>query len=582
MARPDDSPIPESPIRRKYLKCLGAGGVMMLAGCTGGGDGGDSEDGEQTTTQTDDGGDDTQTETTTAAGGLVEGGHLRVTAISPPASLNPFKGTSQGDCVFFEMMYDRLTSYNRDYEVIPNLATDWEPNENADAWTFDLNPDATFPQLGQAVLGEDVEATVEVMQSEDVVPGAAVDLGPVASENPVVVEDDHRVTINLSRSDAFFPARLGETCSYFNIAPKNVIESRFEEMDTTDFGSGPFQLTSFEADNEYVFEANPDWYLSDAEGRQLPYVDKVTVTIIPDTVAQANALTGQRVDTINNLEQSIRSRIENAGSASVHQYDTSSFLNMVLTTNLELENGDRPFADVRVRQAMKHALDREEISQATDGTMTIGHHSPVAPVYPGYAPFDEGLEFGTTAQVDEAVALLDEAGYPDGLDLPTPIYETDFQARRGTAVQLFQQQMSKAGIRFDIRHVSPDTWLSKYWNQDGVWYSSGYAARMEQTTVPRLAMHTDAKWNSGRWSNEAYDAAYDTFSSTTDDQEFLDAFHEAQRLAHLEGAWIIFGFMDQQAAANDYVTHYEPGPAVNRDFNYDAALSPEAPEGPDA
>jgi len=510
---------------------------------------------------------------------ITTGGHLRTTGISSPQSLSPFSGTGQGDYVFFELMYDRLTAYNPDYEVEPELATEWESNDANDEWTFTLTENATFSTIDQNVIGEDVKATIDVMQSEDRASGTAVDLGPIASEDPVTVEDDYRVTISLTESDPFYPKRLGETGSYFNIVPKTVIDDRFDELTSTDFGSGPFELTSFESDNEYVFEAH-DYYKTELE-EDVPFLDKLTAKISPDPVSQANSLTGERVDTINTLDPSLRSRIKNAGSASVKQFTTSAFLSVVLTTNLELDNGDKPFSNLKVRQAMKHALDREAIAAATDDTMTPGHHDPVAPVHPDYADFDEGLEFGTTAQTDEAETLLEEAGYGDGLDLPELIYEEEFQARRGTCVELFQQQMSEVGIEFDISLVTPDTWLSEYWNQDGKWYASGYAARMEQTTVANLALGPNAKWDSGRWDNEDYHNAFNEFISAEPDTDtFKTNFEEAQKISHKNNAWVIFGFLDQQAAANDYVSRFNVGPAVNKEYYSDAALSASAPEGP--
>jgi len=568
MARGDRPSQRLTPNRRKYIKWLGLGGVAGLAGCTG--DGGD-DDGS------DDGGsDDGGSTTTDDMEGIQTGGHLRVSGMDPPQSLSPLDGTGQGDFIFFEWMYDRLTDYNRDFELVPNLATDWEPNEDASAWTFDLREGVPFANTNKEVLGEDVRATAEVMASEDRVPGAAADLGPL---DTVEVEDDYRITIQLTRPDNAYPGRLAETGSWFNIVPKPIIEDRFDELTSTDFGSGPFTLTEYQSDDRYVFEANDDWF-GTHEGEDLPLVDRVSLEIVPDPVAQVNALTDERVDALHKIQTSVRDQIQANDQTNELGYTTSSFLSMVMLTTLETAGGDRPFEDVRVRKALKHAMDREAIRAATDGTMTIGHHDPVAPVHPGYAPFDEGLEFGTTSQPDEAQRLLEEAGYGDGIDLPTPIYSTDFDERRGTAVALLQQQCREVGINFDIQLVSSDTWLSDYWNQENGWYASGYAARMEQTTVHRLALHDEGQWNSGRWNNEAYNEQYDIFSSTTDDEEFTEAFHEAQRIMHLEGPWLIFGFSDQYAAANDYMGRYEAGPAANRDQESDAWLTSDAPEGP--
>lgn len=564
--------------RRKYLRWLGLGGVAGLAGCTGG------DDGTPTDTAADgaDTGDDETEEDgatpTPASGGVQRGGHLRLSGLNPPQSLSPFEGINQGDYIFFELMYDRLTDYNRDFELVPRLAESWEPNEDASAWTFTLRQGATFDTIDQEVLAEDVKATADVMASEEKVPGASRSLGPL---DHIEVLDDYRLKAHLTKPDNVYPGRLAETGSWFNIAPKNVIEGRFDELTSTDFGSGPYHLTEFEQDVEYVLEADPDWFGTDDQGNQLPLVNKLTAKIIPDPVGQVNAVTDRRADALHKIQSNILSQARQASGTTVKGYSTSSFLSMVMYTTLEKKNGDKPFSKPKVRKAMKHALDREEISAATDDTMIPGHHDPVAPAHPDYAPFDEGLEFGTTSQVEEAKRLLEEAGYGDGLDLPTPIYSTDFDERRGTSVALFQQQAREAGIRFDIQLVSADTWLSDYWNQENGWYASGYAARMEQTTVHRLALHDEGKWNSGRWDNDAYNEQYDVFSQTTDDEKFVDTFHKAQRIMHLEGPWIIFGFTKQFSANNDYMGRYVPGPAANRGRqNIDPWLTSDAPEGP--
>lgn len=545
------------------MKALGVGGIATVAGCLG---------------DDDDGGDGTPTDGTPE--GLQMGGHMRTTGMAAPLTLHPMQGTSLGDYVFFEMMYDRLTNVNRaNLETVPELATDWEPNEAADEYVFTLREGVTFANVDHELIAEDVEATVEVLASEDILPGTAVDLGPLDS---VEIEDDYRIRFFLERSDIAYPKRLAETGSWFNIVPRTVIDDdqRWDELSSVDYGTGPFVLDDFEEDDFYHFTANEDYFKTDDDGNQYPYVDEVTVNIVPDVVAQIDALEEERADVVNTLQLEQRPRVDATSGLEEQRFSTTAFLSVVLNTTLELDNGDQPFNDPRVRKAMKHALDREEIQTALDDTVDIGHHDPVAPVHELYAPFDEGLEFGTTAQVDEAMALMEEAGYGDGLQLPTPIYETEIDARRGTCMQLFQEQMLEIGIEFDIRLVTSDTWLTDYWNQEGVWYASGYAARMEDTAVHELALHSDAAWNSAFWSNDEYDQAYEEFSTATDPETFEDTFHEAQRIHHLDGGWIIFGHMNQFSGYNDYVDRFDGRPATDRDSHWDAALSSDAPEGP--
>lgn len=549
--------------RRDLMLALGTGTLAAFAGCLGDDDG----DGEPEATPTPD-------------ESLEMGGHLRVTGMAQPITLHPMEGTSLGDYIMMEMMYDRLTAIDREtLEAVPQLATDWEANEDADEFVFDIREGVTFSNIDHELLAEDIQATAEVLASDDVLPGADIDLYTL---DQIEIEDDYRVRFHLERSDIAYPKRLAETGNWFNIVPKTVIddESRWNELSSVDYGSGPWELTDFEEGDEYNFTANEDYFGEDADGNSYPYTDELTVNIVPDTVAQIDALLDERADVVNTLHPEQRPRVDSEESIVQQEFSTTAFLSVVLNTTLELESGDRPFADPKVRKAMKHALDREEIQFAVDNTIDIGHHDPVAPIHELYGDFDEGLEFGTTAQVDEAQALMEEAGYGDGLELPTPIYETEIDARRGTAMQLFQEQMLEIGIEFDIRLVTPNTWLTDYWNQEGVWYASGYAARMEDTAVHELALHSDAAWNSAKWSNDDYDEAYENFSSATDPDVFEEQFHEAQRIHHLEGGWIVFGHSNQFAAYNDYVGHYDGAPASDRDSTYDAALTSDAPEGP--
>jgi len=477
-----------------------------------------------------------------------------------------------------ELMYSRLVDISPEYEATPLLATDWEGNDAKDAWTFTLTEDAVFSNTGgQSVLAEDVEATVEVMQSEDRVESAARDVGPLDS---VEVEDDYRITFHLTRSDVVYPKRLGETGSTFSILPRNVIEDRWDEISSTDFGSGPYTLTDFEEGNEYVFEARPDEYFkTDENGDPLPYLDQITMFVVPDAIAQVNAVADQRHDGVMHLPFTQRQRAEQS-SLVLDDFTSPALLSIVLNTTLETDTGERPFADPKVRKAVRHAMDREEILTAIDNTMMMGHHDPVAPVFEEYGDFPEGLEFGTTAQPEEAQRLLEEAGYSDGLQLPTMIFSIQNSPRNQTIAPLFQEQMAEVGIEFGLHQVTNDVWLSDHWNQDNTWYTSSYSARLEPTTVPRLALRSDGPWNSARWSNEDYDEAYERAVTATDRETFIEAFMEAQRIHHLEGGWLITGFKNVFVGHNEYVRNVEPRPSEDRGYIWDTWLTSEAPEGP--
>jgi peptide/nickel transport system substrate-binding protein len=576
--------------RRRYLQLLGLGGASVLAGCSGGDSGSDgtgdgSSDGGSSDGSSDggsgdgssDGGSDGEDSSTETAGGIQRGGHLRLAFNIFPQSLHPMEGTSGGDMVLREAAVSRLTRLDQSLAATPDLATEWESNDANDEWTFMLTEDAVFSNTGgRSVLAEDVEATIEMMQEE---PDSAKagDLGALES---VEVEDDHRITLKLEGPDLLYPKKIAEADSRFVILPKNVIEDRRDELTETDFGSGPFVISEFKPNDSLAFEAHDDYHLSDEEGNALPYVDQVTWKLTVDPTAQLNALLDKRVDALQFTAPSQMKQLSETDGVNAERLASTSFISIVLNTTVETESGDRPFADPKVRKAMKHATDLEGMVAATDDKLEITHHGPVTPAHQYYPDFDEGLEFGITAQPDEARRLLEEAGYGDGLQLPTMYYSADNSPSRGPTSVLFQEQMSKVGIEFDIQRLTGDVWLSEYWNKDGVWYASGYAGRLVDSTVHNLALHTDAPWNSARWSNEEYDAAHERMSNATTLDEFAQALAEAERIHHLDGGWIVTGAEVIMAASRDYVQNVAPLPTQSVDYHYNDWLTSDAPEGP--
>jgi peptide/nickel transport system substrate-binding protein len=550
--------------RRQYLKWAGVGGIAALAGCAGGTD----DDSDGTPEETDSGGTETEEE-------VRMGGHLRIGFSLLPQSLHPMEGTNTGDIVLRTAAYSRLARVDRNLEPIPDLATEWGSNDANDEWTFTLREDAMFSNTGGLnVLAEDIKATVEmVMENPD--SAAANNLGAYDS---IEIEDDYRFTINLKESDLKYPKKITEADSRFVILPKNIIEDRREEIGETDFGTGPFVVDEYNEGSSLTLTKNDDYYLSDEDGNNLPYVDQVTWKLISDPTAQLNALLDERIDTLQLTPTSQMEQLRQTDSVDTIERSSTSFISFVLNETVETDSGEMPFADPKVRKAMKHATDLEQMVAAADEKLGIMQHGPTTPAHQFYPDFDPGLEFGTTAQPEEAQRLLEEAGYDDGLELPTMYYSAGEAPSREPTSIVFKEQMAAVGIEFEIQRLSDDVWLSDYWNQDGVWYSSGWAGRLLDSTVHDLALHSDAPWNSARWTNEDYDAAYKRMKGAQSFEEYADALADAQRIHHLDGGWIIPGAEIIMSAANSYIRNVKPFPTEIIDYHYNDWLTEDAPE----
>ena len=537
----------------KLSATLGTLGVTGLAGCSG--DGGDGGDGGGNDGDDGDGGDgDDGSTATETQGGLPRGGEFVVGAQQGIETMSPFRGFL-ADYLLGEAMYDRLTRVNQDFEVEPNLAEDWEVNDDYTVFTFMLNEDATFSNMdGESVTAADVKATYDYLMSDDF-SGAASSLEDVES---LSVVDESTVEITLGSSDLDFPKRISETGGAFFIAPQSILEDDPTKLEDTDYGSGPLTLTDWNQKNSITFEASDDYHVAGEDGEPLPYFDSMEWDILSDEIQRANSLSDGSVDAVSRIASNVTDR----GGQDTTFVDRASGLQfpIVLDTNIT------PFDDVRVRKAIKHALDRTEIVSAVSGDGVLGHHAAITPVHEIYdddLPVDD--TFGRTAQVDDAKALLEEAGYEGGFEVKTFHYDDGYPQKEVIA-QLFQEQMRQVGIEFEINRLTEETWLSEYWNQDGEWYITNYSTRALGSTVPGLSLRSDGPWNEASWSNADYDEAYHAASGATDKQTAMDNWATCQQINHREGAWVGTYHPSIYGGHKNYVENYELYPTEVKDF----------------
>jgi len=540
--------------RRSILRIaatLGAAGVTGLAGCSGGdGGGGDGSDGSDGGGG--DGGGDGE-DGATQSNSLPRGGLLHMGAQQGVQTMSPFVGFL-ADYLIGEAMYDRLTRVDQSVEVHPNLATDWEHNDDYTTWTFMLAEGARFTNPDQPVTAEDVKATYDYLTSESF-DGSTSSISGVSS---VSVVDETTVEFELGSTDIDFPKRIAETGGVFFVVPKSVLDDDPAKLESDDYGSGPLVLTEWNQKNEITFKANPEYHVDGVDGEPLPYIDELRWDILSDEIQRANALADGNLDAVSRLSPKVTDRV--SGNAELVTQTSGLQYPIVLNTTVE------PFSNPQVRKAVKHALDRTAIKNAVAADAVLGHHSAITPVHANYneeLPVDD--TFGKTAQPEKAREMLGEAGFDGGFEVDTFHYDDGVPAKSVIA-QLFQQQMKAVGIEFEIQQLTEEKWLSDYWNSEGVWYITNYSTRVLGETVPRLALRSEGPWNEANWSNDAYDEAFNTAVSATDRQTKAENLKRCQEINHREGAWVGTFHPKLNGGHRDYVQNYNLYPTYIKNY----------------
>ncbi len=515
--------------RRDYLEWLGIGSAAMLAGCAG-------EDPEIDVGEVD--------------------GNLRVAEGEGPETMNPFLIDTFEGFVATRLTHSALTWTDSDFNVRPDLAIDWSSNENADEWTFELREGVSFNHNGNEVLAEDVKASIDTIQDPDTGSPGIGSIGPIESTEII---NDHSIQINTSEPFSQLPLTL--SFGWAQIVEANAIDENWDEMGSSShFGSGPFELDEFVRGEQIRVTAADDFYFEDQDGNSLPLIDSVTQLIIPDSSARINAIQQDEVDVIRRMNAREAVAVEDDDDVQVLQQRGGRAYPIVMNHNAE------PWDDNRVRQAVKYAIDGEEILEIANLDMGVVAETQ-SPIGPANAHYADGFEpdYGTTANPEQAMSLLEEAGYGDGIELDHDMFfAPGFAEQISETAVLVQEQLGEIGIEFDLQEVTWDTHVAEVDAQEDFYVSTHPMWAIERQTL-FIMLHQEGAWSPLNWSDETYDeftTELEAALATTDEQETAEHYAAAQRVAHQNAGYAVPFFADALASHRSRVRSFEMDPEL--------------------
>lgn len=325
-------------------------------------------------------------------------GTLIVALPLDPNSINPPNAAERMADNVVDQIFDSLIEVDKATgELLPGLATEWSVNEDGTEYTFKLREGVTFHD-GTPFTAADVVATYEAGKD----PANAY----AGGYEGVVVEviDDYNVKIKPPTPDVTFLRGTAGLNSI--ISDEQYAKEGREGLETHPIGTGPFRFVEWKKGDRLVLEANPDYW---EEGK--PYLQQVIFRPIPESSTRLAAIQTGEVHIVNRLSSDEAQTLEGASNVRVVQYPADRVY-YIAFNNLTTGVG-QPTEDVRVRQAMNYAVDRQAI---------------IASLFGGFARLSTGfvtpsnLGFDDTLQPypydpERARALLAEAGYADGFTI---------------------------------------------------------------------------------------------------------------------------------------------------------------------
>jgi len=261
------------------------------------------------------------------------------------------------------------------------------------------------------------------------------------------------VVLNLS---APFAPLLNNMASHFMwILPAEAFEEGYERS-TTVIGTGPYIISEREVDVSTIYVRNPDYWQSDADGVQLPYIDSIELIIIKDTQQAIAAYKAGEIDIMTNaMSPELRDQLMNDMPDGQFEEWIDAGMGQI-GVNVTREG----FSDLRVRQAISLAIDREGMGDTIRGGGTIP--SNLSPALADYTiPLEERQEY-LRYDPEAAIALLAEAGYPDGLDavmIASDAYGPQYVAQAEWVVE----DLKAVGINVEFELLDYATYFGSRW-----------------------------------------------------------------------------------------------------------------------
>jgi peptide/nickel transport system substrate-binding protein len=364
------------------------------------------------------------------------GGTAVVAVQADPGHLNPGISTAANVHAVADTLYNALVELDRDFRPQPDLALRWTVGEGGTVYTFQLAPNVKWHD-GQPFSSADVKFTFdEVLLKHHARSRAGLGAVIAAVEAPA----PDRVVIRLKRPYGPLLQLLNVTEA--PILPRHLYQGSdplTNPANARGIGTGPFKLESHRTDQQIVMVRNPDYFKPG-----LPYLDRLIFRIIPDAGAQALALQAGEVDFLPLVAAPDVARLATRNDLTLMQTAYGSGgSNCIHTLSFNLDR--KALADLRVRQAVASAIDREQILR--DVQFGLGK-VPAAPISSGLAwAHAAGALAKYPFNPQRAAELLDAAGLAPGADGVRATLEMLHFPTFNRIGEVVRQNLAKVGLR---------------------------------------------------------------------------------------------------------------------------------------
>lgn len=282
-------------------------------------------------------------------------------------SLDPAYASKKENIWGLNQLFNSLVQLDDDLNIQPDIAKNWELSEDLKTYTFSLRQDVKFHKHAEfktqdstrIVTAHDITYSFDRLLDPKIASPGRWIFDKVDSYKAV---NDTIFTINLKQA---FPAFLGlVSMRYCSIVPKEIVTFYGSDFRKHPIGTGPFAFKAWEENTKLVFRKNPLYFEKDKNGEQLPYLEAVAITFLPDKQSEFLQFVRGKLDYLNDIESSYKDELLTPLGELQERYQKTITLTKTPYLNSEyigiyLDKEDSPIQNKNLRKAINYGFDRK-------------------------------------------------------------------------------------------------------------------------------------------------------------------------------------------------------------------------------
>jgi peptide/nickel transport system substrate-binding protein len=481
------------------------------------------------------------------------GGTIKIGSFANIDTLDPHNTTIIVATAIHNNIYNgilKVTYDGREVRFVPDLAREWEIVGDR-VHVFRFHQGVTFHDgspFDAAVVKWNLERVKDVKQ-------APIHAWKLKLLEQIEILDDHTVRLTFAKPyPCLRVAFTGSTGRAGTMVSPKAVERWGKDYGRHPVGTGPFKFVEWKEADSILLERHPDYFEPGADGKPLPYLDRVSLKFIVEPSSLLAALVSGEMDGINNIAPQFMPTVRKHPNLTVHSVVGGNW------NCIHFNCAKEPFSDRHLRLAVAYAINREDIVKQIHFGEAIVAYGPISPPMTGF--YDP--EFGKRGEgqyfdPQKAREHLKQSRYAGGAEVLLVTPNSEYDPRQA---EVLQAQLAKIGLKVHIQVLDIPTWR-KRWLDERDWdlVTLRWDADLDpdETLFPEL--HSRERWNAGRWHNPDFDRLVELAQVEPDQSKRKRYYDQAVQLVVKEAPVAVISHVNELKVFHKHVKGFVTIPA---------------------